>query len=301
MKVAVTGASGFVGRYLVQQLLQDGHQCRCWRRPTSDVQSLPDDIEWVTGQLNSPEATRDLLEGCDAVIHAALDRPGDGFRGAEGDLIEFVERNLLGSLRLMEEARRQQIERFVFISTCAVHEQILDDRLLDEAHPLWPLTHYGAHKAAIEKFIHAYGLGQQFPVCALRPTGIYGAARPIEHSKWFGLVKAVVDGQDVNCQRGGKEVHVADVAKAAILLLNADGIEGQAFNCYDRYVSEFEVAQLAKQISGSPADVQGGPKSPKHQIETGKLRGLGMEFGGEPLLRQTVQTLVQAAQSVEAH
>ncbi len=301
MKVAVTGASGFVGRYLVQQLLQDGHQCRCWRRATSDVQSLPDDIEWVTGQLNSPEATRDLLEGCDAVIHAALDRPGDGFRGAEGDLIEFVERNLLGSLRLMEEARRQQIERFVFISTCAVHEQILDDRLLDEAHPLWPLTHYGAHKAAIEKFIHAYGLGQQFPVCALRPTGIYGAARPIEHSKWFGLVKAVVDGQDVNCQRGGKEVHVADVAKAAILLLNADAIEGQAFNCYDRYVSEFEVAQLAKQISGSPADVQGGPKSPKHQIETGKLRGLGMEFGGEPLLRQTVQTLVQAAQSVEAH
>ena len=301
MKVAVTGASGFVGRYLVQQLLQGGHQCRCWRRATSDVQSLPDDIEWVTGQLNSPEATRDLLEGCDAVIHAALDRPGDGFRGAEGDLIEFVERNLLGSLRLMEEARRQQIERFVFISTCAVHEQILDDRLLDEAHPLWPLTHYGAHKAAIEKFIHAYGLGQQFPVCALRPTGIYGAARPIEHSKWFGLVKAVVDGQDVNCQRGGKEVHVADVAKAAILLLNADAIEGQAFNCYDRYVSEFEVAQLAKQISGSPADVQGGPKSPKHQIETGKLRGLGMEFGGEPLLRQTVQTLVQAAQSVEAH
>ena len=61
------------------------------------------------------------------------------------------------------------------------------------------------------------------------------------------------------------------------------------------------MAQLAKQISGSPADVQGGPKSPKHHIETGKLRGLGMEFGGEPLLRQTVQTLVQAAQSVEAH
>ena len=101
------------------------------------MQSLPNDIEWVTGQLNSPEATRDLLQGCDAVIHAALDRPGDGFRGAEGDLIEFVERNLLGSLRLMEEARRQQIERFVFISTCAVHEQILDDRLsLVAAHTL---------------------------------------------------------------------------------------------------------------------------------------------------------------------
>ncbi len=50
--------------------------------------------------------------------------------------------------------------RFVFISTCAVHDVILADRPLDEAHPLWPKSHYGAHKAALEKFVHSYGLGQ---------------------------------------------------------------------------------------------------------------------------------------------
>src|SRR5690606_1214457 len=121
-------------------------------------------------------------------------------------------------------------QRFVFISTCAVHDTILNDRTLDETHPLWPHSHYGAHKAAIEKFVHSYGLGQGFPICALRPTGVYGVNHPVEASKWFDLVRSVVRGETVTCNRGGKEVHAADVAKAAHLLLHApaEAITGQA-------------------------------------------------------------------------
>ena len=48
-----------------------------------------------------------------------------------------------------------------------------------------------AHKAAIEKFVHSYGWGHGYAICALRPTGIYGTALPIEESKWYGLVQAV--------------------------------------------------------------------------------------------------------------
>ncbi|MCP4192880.1 MAG: NAD(P)-dependent oxidoreductase [Planctomycetaceae bacterium] len=296
MKVAVTGATGFVGRYLVEHLLDSGHACRCWKRPTSQTNGFNDHhrLEWLEGELNRIDCARELVSGCDAVIHAALDRPGAGFRGAEGDLVEFVEANLVGTLRLIETARQQDVNRFVFISTCAVHEVILEDRQLDETHPLWPMTHYGAHKAAIEKFIHAYGLGQQYPICALRPTGIYGVTQPPTDSKWFDLVKAVVAGEAVECHRGGKEVHVADVAKAATLLLTAEGIEGQAYNCYDRYVSEFEVATIAKEISGSKAQIGGETKSPKHQIQTEKLGSLGMTFGGDTRLRETVAQLVEA-------
>ncbi len=71
--------------------------------------------------------------------------------------------NLLGTLELIEASIAAGVKRFIFVSTCAVHEKILDDRPLDEAHPLWPLTHYGAHKAAIEKFVHSYGYGQGLP------------------------------------------------------------------------------------------------------------------------------------------
>src|SRR5688572_12237852 len=49
--------------------------------------------------------------------------------------------------------------------------------------------------------------------------------------------RAVVQGQDVACQHGGKEVHAADVAKAVEILLTAVGVEGEAYSCCDRYVS----------------------------------------------------------------
>lgn len=297
MRIAVTGASGFVGRYIVTRLIDSNHICRCWYRPGSDRSGLSTDdsrLEWVLGELGSQQASAALVEGCDAVVHAALHRSGAGFRGAEGDLATYVEQNLLGTIRLIEAARAAGAKRFVFISTCAVHEEILDDRALDEAHPLWPTSHYGAHKAAIEKFIHSYGLGQGYGVCALRPTGIYGPAHPIENSKWFNLVQQVARGEEVRVSGGGKEVHATDVAKATEILLNApaEKIIGQAFNCYDRYVSEYEVATLAKELSGSNAKIIGQQKRPKHQIETGKLRALGMEFGGRSRLEDTIKEIV---------
>lgn len=300
MKIAITGATGFIGRYIVRRCLEQGHACRLWYRSDESRLGMEGlDVEWIRGELNDDESTRALVNGCDAVIHSGLFREGAGFRGAEGNVVQFAELNILGSLRLIEAAVENEVPRFVFISTCAVHEKILDDRPLDESHPLWPLTHYGAHKAAIEKFVHSYGLGSGYPICALRPTGVYGLNYPTALSKWYELVKDVVDGKPVECQGGGKEVHAADVAKASEILVQADGeqIRGEAFSCYDRYISRFEVAELAKQLSGSDSAISGQAKSPKHQIETRKIRRLGMEFGGEPLLQATIGQMVNDLRS----
>lgn len=299
MRIAVTGATGFIGRYIVQHLVEHGHECRCWYRPASDrsgFEDVSDQVDWVAGELADGDESL-FVQGCDAVVHSALHHPGGGFRGGEGDLIGFVEKNVVGTVRLIEAARSTAVGRFIFISTCAVHEKILDDRPLDEAHPLWATSHYGAHKAAIEKFVHSYGFGLGYPICALRPTGVYGVMRPVEQSKWFDLVRAVVRGEAVTCQRGGKEVHAADVARAVGLLLQADenAICGEAFNCYDRYVSEYDVATLAKRLSGSSSRISGEQTRPKHQIVTDKLRAVGMEFGGDALFEKTVGELVDAA------
>jgi nucleoside-diphosphate-sugar epimerase len=196
----------------------------------------------------------------------------------------------------METARQKGVPRIVFISTCAVHEIILPDRPLDETHPLWPTSAYGAHKAALEKFVHIYGLGEGWPICALRPTGIYGLAHPAARSRWFDLVGKVLRGEEIASPRGGKEVHALDVARAVEILLRVEPnvIAGQAFNCYDRYVAEEEVAGIAKELSGSRSVIRPMNRGPKNQIQTGKLRALGMTFGGEPLLRQTVAELVAA-------
>jgi nucleoside-diphosphate-sugar epimerase len=300
MNIALTGATGFIGRYILRELLAHGHALRCWRRAESDLGGLDDvreRVEWVEGELGSEAASRELVAGCDAVVHGALARAGAGFMGAEGEILGFVETNVLGTLRLIEAARSAGVGRFVFISTCAVHDVILDDRPLDEKHPLWPKSHYGAHKAAIEKFVHSYGLGQSYPICALRPTGVYGIDHPIQESKWFELVRSVVRGETVTCERGGKEVHAADVAKAARLLLDApaEKIAGQALNCYDLYVSQWDVAHRVRELYGASATIRGRQTSPKNQIETGKLRALGMDFGGREQWERTITELVQAA------
>jgi len=301
MRIAITGATGFLGRYLVHHLAQAGHQLRCWYRPSSDRSGFDDvahAIEWLPGSLDDRAATASLVRGVDAVVHAALQWQGRGsFRiSGNDDLEAFLEANLMGSLRLFQAAHTAGVARFVFISSCAVHEVILGDRPLDEAHPLWAKSHYGAHKGALEKFVHSFGLGEGWPICALRPTGIYGLARPAGKSRWFDLVGQVLRGEAIETARGGKEVHAADVAKAIGILLNAEAkaISGQAFNCYDRYIAEQEVARIAKELTGSKSTVADLNKGPKNQIVTEKLRALGMTFGGEPLLRQTIAEVVQA-------
>jgi nucleoside-diphosphate-sugar epimerase len=298
MHIAVTGATGFLGRYIVRHFVDLGHTCRAWRRADSDLggfEGCNSRIEWIPGDLADHDAMSTLVAGTDAVLHAALYRPGRRWRGGEGDMVTFVERNVLGTIRLIEAARSADVGRFIFISSCSVHDVILDDRPLDEAHPTWSASHYGAHKAAIESFVHSYGLADGYAICALRPTGIYGLARPAAESKWFDTVQAVLRGEPIRSADGGKEVHAADVARAAGILLTADGVAGQAYNCYDSYVAVQDVAAAAKRLSGSRSEIAELNRGPKHQIDTGKLRALGMTFGGRGLLEATVAQLVAAA------
>jgi nucleoside-diphosphate-sugar epimerase len=301
MRIAITGATGFLGRYLVRHLVEAGHQLRCWHRPDSDrggFEKEGDSVEWLAGALGDQAAVQELIRSADAVIHAAVQWEGPRTRGAghHGVADVFFGVNLTGSLQLFRAAFDAGIARFVFLSTCAVHEVILDGRPLDETHPLWPTGHYGAHKAALEAFVHSYGLGQGWPICALRPTGIYGLAYPREDSRWYELVGRVLRGERVESARGGKEVHARDVARAVEVLLRADPqrIAGQSFNCYDRYISEEQVARIVKELTGSGGTISNVNRGPKHQIDTSKIRALGMTFGGEALLRRTVQELIEA-------
>jgi hypothetical protein len=65
-------------------------------------------------------------------------------------------------------------------------------------------------------------------------------------------------------------------------------------HCYDLYVSEEQVARIAKELTGSASAISNLNRGSKHQIDTSKIRSLGMTFGGEALLRQTVQELIEA-------
>lgn len=192
MFIAVTGATGFLGRYIVRRLADAGHRLRCWHRPSSDrggFGPIADSIEWQVGELGTASAARELVRGADAVVHAAVQWQGPRSRGggSHDDPDAFLGVNLSGSLQLFQAAFEARVPRFVFVSTCAVHEVILDDRPLDETHPVWPTSHYGAHKAALEAFVHSYGLGQGWPICTCGPpasTGWLTRRRPAAGTIW---------------------------------------------------------------------------------------------------------------------
>src|SRR5579871_2841147 len=115
MRIAITGATGFLGRYLVRQLARAGHSLCCWYRPSSDrtgFEEVAQAIEWQPGSLVDREAPAALVRGVDAVVHAALQWQGGSFRASgQDDLETFLQANLMGSLRLFQTAHAAGVPR----------------------------------------------------------------------------------------------------------------------------------------------------------------------------------------------
>lgn len=299
MRIAITGATGFLGRHLIRRALDDGHQVTAWYRSghpdLTRSEHDRDNLQWVCGELGNIDDARCLVQSADAVIHGGLARGGKSFLDSGDDPLDYWNLNATGSLQLLETARAAGVKKFLFISSGAVHDTVLPDRRLDENHPMLPGTLYGACKAAVESLVHHYGSSGKLCAASLRPPAIYGVADPARESKWFQTVQSICEGSPVEATGGSKSVHADDVAKAAMLLLHqGDRVAGQTYNCCDRMISDFEVATLAKRLTGSESLVTGVAKTAKHEIDTSKIESLGMRFGGTALLEQTIAELIDA-------
>jgi nucleoside-diphosphate-sugar epimerase len=297
--VAVTGATGRVGQSIVQRLIEGGAQVRAWRRPSTDVGVLPGEVEWIAGDLSSPAAAAPLVEGADALVHAALDHVPGRYRSGEGDdLAGFIAANVGGSLALLETARNVGVTRCVVLSTRAVFGVPHVAEPIADEEPPRPDTHYGAAKAALEAFVRSWGLADGWAVSALRPTGVYGVIAPVERSKWFDIVTAALKGEAV-AARTASEVHGRDVAESVWQLLTADpaAIAGGAFNCSDVVVSHRDIVALVQRIAGVSGPLPDAGPAPKNLMRCDGLARLGVRFGGRPLFEETVAELVEAARA----
>ena len=146
MKLAVTGATGFVGGHLLDAAATAGHQVAALtRRP----QPPRDGVEWIAGALDDRIALDRLVEGADAVIHVA------GVVNAP-DAAGFEAGNVLGTGVVLAAAENAGIARFVHTSSLAAREPLL--------------SHYGASKARSEALVAASSRS----TAIVRPPAIYG-------------------------------------------------------------------------------------------------------------------------------
>lgn len=298
MKVALTGASGYVGGFVARRLLAQGAEVRALARPGSyRARDLP--VRWISGELGDADAARRLLAGADALVHCAYDHAPGRYRGGEGaDRQRFWRTNLLGSIALLEAARQAGASRLVLLSSRAVYgRRTVPADWVDESVRPVPDTYYGALKLGLEAHLEALADVDGLCAASLRPTGVYGVAVPVARSKWFDLALALAQDQAPPPPRRATEVHGRDVAGAVWLLLTgpAAQVAGRAFNCSDLVVDTGAVgAQLARHL-GRDLTQPPATNTLRHAMRATALRQLGWQPGGERLLAATVEELAALA------
>jgi len=283
MLVALTGASGFIGSYTAAALHRKGHTVRALVRPTSrrdHIESYVD--QWQVGETHDPQAIAGLVAGVDAVIHNAAD-----WDALERSPLANFERNVLASLRLLESARLARVEQFLFVSSVAVYHEILPDRKLDENHPTWPGSIYGAYKASIEPHLKAYHVAYGMNTSAWRPAAVYGVDPVLKNSQWYDLVDKARRGESIDTPQGGKITHVQDVADALTLAVGDASVAGQFYNLVDGYMYWQAAAEFAKELSGSSATVVDRKGAgPKNHFDTRKAVEFFDRHGNTAALRR---------------
>lgn len=293
--IAVTGATGYVGRFVVAELHRRGMHVRALSRADSDRTGFACPVEWLTGDLRIADSIDNFVQGADAVVHLAYEHLPGKYRGGEGaNLPAWLDANLNGSLCLLQSAQQAHVPRFIFLSSRAVFSRTEPGHVLDELHPLSPDSNYGAYKAAVEAFMQSFAHLSGMTTCAVRATGIYGLSHPLQRSKWWDIVQAVLHDQPITSNRGGTEVHGADVATAIATVLTQPSPD--VLHLSDLYVTNREIVRLIRQFAKKPGDLPPPAPPPTNVLVSRHLADLGIQLGGIPLLESTIEALVHAAQ-----
>lgn len=218
MKILITGASGFIGSFIVEEALRRGFDTWAAVRKSSSRAFLQDErIHFIELNLSSKEELVEQLRGTDFdyVVHAAgvtkcLNK--DDFRRINTDGTKHLADALL--------ELKMPLRRFVFISSLSIFGAIKEQQPYDEIRETdtpQPNTAYGQSKLAAEQYLET--LEGRLPYIILRPTGVYGP----REKDYFVMAKSIKQHTDfaVGFKRQDITfVYVEDVVQAVFLALN---------------------------------------------------------------------------------
>ena len=253
MKLLVTGASGFLGRYVVAEALARGHAVRAMVRPRADVSTLSwsrdPTVEWIRADLRSKRGLVEAVAGVDAVLHLAAAKSGDIYQQLAGTVI--ATENLLSA---MDEAG---VRRIVAVSSLAVYDYLARRTwsLLAERSPLErrpeDRDEYCQAKTTQEQLIREHAERRGWACTVVRPGAIWGP-----NHEWTGRLGIQV-GQRKWIRIGAWAplplTYVENCAEAIVICGQDDAAIGHTFNIVDDETpSQRRYAKLLQRRMRSP-------------------------------------------------
>lgn len=206
MKIIVTGGSGFLGSHIADALSDDGHEVTILDQKKS--QWLRSDQNMVCADILDEKSVHSAVNGCDAIYHlAAVADIGDSIANPR----KTLEINVMGTLNLLEAARRFKIKRFVFASSIYVYSN--------------QGAFYRTSKRACEQIIEDYNSQFGLNYTILRFGSLYGPRAGVSNSI-YQMIKHAVETNTVAYRGTGGEtreyIHALDGAASAVEILGQD-------------------------------------------------------------------------------
>ena len=221
-KILVTGADGFIGSHLVEELVNQGYDVKAfciynsfnsWGWIDSLSEDIKSKIEVFSGDVRDPNGVRTAMEGCDIVFHlAALIAIPYSYHSPDS----YVDTNVKGTLNILQAARDFGVERILVTSTSEVYgtAQYVP---INEDHPMQPQSPYSASKIGADCMAESFYRSFDLPVTIVRPFNTYGPRQS---------ARAIIPTIITQLLNGYKEIKLGDLTPTRDLLFVKDTAKG---------------------------------------------------------------------------
>lgn len=225
MTILVTGATGFIGRHLVERLVTTGEQVRALVRQSAPVDWLDAfGVEILRGDIGDAGAVERAADKCRIVFHLAAKTESAGLLSRQDVYVA----NVRGTENVTRAALRAGVERLVFCSSVAVYGRIAKNRMIDEKTETDPDSPYGESKVRGEQVVLSARQHDGLAVVVARISTVWGPGT----TSWLGLFRSIASGQFRVIGKGTNYHHIADVSDVVEGLLrcgSVKGVEGRTY------------------------------------------------------------------------
>lgn len=257
--ILVTGAAGFIGSHLAEELVRQGAKVKAMihydSRPQRSNLELVDpalvqEMNILAGDVADPHFMYRAVEGCDAVFHLAA-LIGIPFSYVAPSA--YVQTNIVGTVNILEACRLHNTPRMVHTSTSECYGTARYTPI-DEQHPLQGQSPYSASKIGADKIVESFFLSFKLPVTTLRPFNTYGprqSARAVIPTILSQLLSGTTSLKLGDASPVRDMNFVEDTVAAFLAVASSDQCLGEVINAGTGRGETIEtIAQLAMKITG---------------------------------------------------